>query len=170
MQRIVQILAFLSLATVLFGCRTAAPQPAEVSYLVTATGFELGTVQGDVSIWTVTDGVIDPDPVTGATVSVNGIDFPYNPARDVYARVSGPVWAAGEELSLQVTVGDASLSGTVTMPGLAAQTLPADGELFAVGDEITVAWDQTENPDHYLITFAWPGGSFHVPVPDGSAR
>lgn len=109
--------------------------------------------------------------VTGATVTVNGTVLS-DMSEGRYYGILPVMLAAGDALTLEVTVGTVTVTGTDVIPHRPSVTAPADGSSFSSSETIPVAWDIAVSAQRYVIWACWNSGANcrSYAVADGEAR
>jgi len=95
-------------------------------------------------------------PVTDAVVRVNGTALPWD--GDVYRAALPATLAAGEILSLEVTAGDATVTGRATVPATPSITAPASGAALPATGDVQVTWTCAADPDRFEVSLSWTCG------------
>lgn len=175
-QSMKRILIFLILSVFLFGCDlpNSADEELESEYLVVAV-FENNSFGNgfDVSVYVSKDGsyyetdlnmLITGDSVTDAQVSINSESVPYGDFNS-YA-LEEKDWSAGDTVSVSITHGDFTVSGSIQVPANPVVTSPGASDTFASGAAVPISWQEiTPAPDELEIRVPW----MSMLADDGSA-
>lgn len=169
--------AWLALAAVLLlaSCGGGAgtdkqptPRPSNVTYRVLAG--ELTSLHQLVQIQVVEDGKVAAEPVTDATVTVNGEPLSLNETESAYRGTLSTPLGAGDALDLHIEVGDSEISGSTTVPATPRIVEPANLEHFLPGEPVKVNWTIDSDPDRFLLNVSNSKGSRTFQIDDGATR
>lgn len=127
------------------------PDGSDIRYLV--QGSDMGNRFQNVEV--LGDGT---DPVTDATVTVNGVALDHVDGGFYSGQLSSNV-PAGDPIVLVVQIGEQVITGTDVMPEAPAVTGPADGSTFSTTDDIVVTWTSASDPDRFSISAVWVEGN-----------
>lgn len=122
------------------------------------------------------------DEVGDADVRINGQVIPFLPALGSYSAELDALVPAGERLSLEVTRGGATVTGTGLVPEAPVLTAPSTGEYRSSGQDLLVTWTSETSPDEFHVIAKWscgpscgtgtlfqaPGTSRSLTIPAGS--
>ena len=92
----------------------------------------------------------DGNPVSGATVTVNGEAATPGAAGEYAVTLAAPV-AAGSALNLQVEASGETITATGNVPEAPAVTAPADAAVIGSADAIDVTWTSATDPDRFVV-------------------
>jgi hypothetical protein len=90
------------------------------------------------------------NPVSGATVTVNGEAATPGAAGEYAVTLAAPV-AAGGALNLEVGASGETITATGNVPEAPAVTAPADAAEFVTNAAIDVTWTSTTDPDRFVV-------------------
>jgi len=133
----------------------------------TLTSFMIGGTFGDgvVSVY-VRDGVSPFAAFDGATVTVNGVSVPRTGPGLHSGAFALP--AAGQPVTVVVSAGGLTATGTSVVPQLPTMTAPLAGTTFPLGSTLRMTWTSpVPDPDRNLVSFGC--GPTFGPCPNGSA-
>lgn len=90
------------------------------------------------------------NPVSGATVTVNGEAATPGAAGEYSVTLAAPV-AAGGALNLEVGASGETITATGNVPEAPAVTAPADAAEILTTDAIDVTWTSATDPDRFVV-------------------
>jgi hypothetical protein len=100
----------------------------------------------------------DDLPVSGATVTVNGVAIPEVGAGQYY----GPLpdfLTAGASIVLVVQDGNQTVTGTATLPGEPVLQTPSPNFTAAIGSSISYEWTSPGSPSRFYAGFLYRSGN-----------
>ncbi len=124
----------------------STPPPAPGPILI--RGGDMGDLYENFSI------TRDGEPLTDATVSVNGTTIPTS-ATGHYNYQLPAALQAGEELVLRVEAGGDVVEGRATIITAPVFTAPTQNASVTAGQPIAVAWTATDDPDWYRVALGF---------------
>ena len=89
-------------------------------------------------------------PFPSAVVVVNGTTIPFVGGR--FQGSAGAI-AAGETVTLEITVPEGTIRASVTMPSAPDLTAPADGSSVSAANPLEVTWAMPESPSSYRLGY-----------------
>jgi hypothetical protein len=92
----------------------------------------------------------DGNPVSGATVAVNGEAATPGAAGEYAVTLAAPV-AAGAALNLEVEASGETITATGNVPEAPAVTAPADAAVLVTNAAIDVTWTSATDPDRFVV-------------------
>jgi hypothetical protein len=116
--------------------------PAGETFLV--QGADMGAQLQDIVVTN------DGNPVSGATVSVNGEAATPGAAGEYSVNLAAPV-AAGGALSLEVEASGETITATGNVPEAPAVTAPADAAVISPTVPVDVTWTSTTDPERFVV-------------------
>lgn len=118
------------------------------------------------------DVMVGGQPVEDARVEIDGQVIPF--VGDRYSGELATPVDAGGTLSLEVSRGGLTVSGSGRVPEAPAVTAPDSGTYVSSGEDLVVRWTSATSPDTFVVFAQWScghdcgtGASFEAP---GSAR
>jgi len=114
--------------------------------------------------------------ITDATVTVNGVNFPFNPVNNTYHKwQEGFHVNAGDTVTVTVSWNGMTVTGQGTMPYPATITSPISDSSHNIASATDVAWNFGSNPlpgyievsgtDPYYGSDSLPGNSVNYTIP-----
>ncbi len=135
------------LAATMVMALAVGPAHAGSSYIV--SGGDTGVFHQHVSVWT-----SDNDPITDATVTINGVTLPFvSGAR--YSQDLPEELQAGDPFELVVQIGPDTITCTDVVPAKPVIMAPLDGASIDQGSSLLVEWTSDSDPDRFQIS-AYP--------------
>ncbi len=111
-------------------------------------------------------------PVTGATVTVNGVTMPETSA-GYYSGQLQSFLQPGEAVVLEVRSGSLVATGQTTVPQEVTIVTPVPGAAITRGNPLSLTWTASGNPDSFQIGLNYQvnaGGTSQRVTVDGSLR
>jgi hypothetical protein len=104
------------------------------------------------------DVMVADQEVEGALVEINGQVIPFEAALGRYSSDLTPEVAVGGTLSLEVSYGGLTVTGTGSVPENPTLVAPVSGEDFSFGEDLVVNWTSTTSPDAFVVFASWSCG------------
>ncbi len=100
-------------------------------------------------------------PIHDASVLVNGQEIPAVPwtADGLYSGPLQPELSAGQAVSLEVTSGRSTVTGSGTIPERPVLTSPPMAATLSPGQDIVVTWTIPAEPDYFVVSADWSCGT-----------